>query len=117
MALAPLAASVITFLTTFGIVHWSGSQTTLVSTEVGAIIGLLSAAVAHFWPGTKKEPVALAATFTAAVSATIALGTGFAWWHLTAKQATVLVTLVTALIGVGSAWFARSKVNAIMTPQ
>jgi hypothetical protein len=116
VALAPLAAAVIALITAFGIVHWSGAQTTLVSTEAGTIIGLVSALVAHFWPGTQKEPVALAATLTAAVTATIALGTGFAWWHLTAKEATVLASLVTAVLGVGSAWFARSKVTASTTP-
>jgi hypothetical protein len=73
VALGILAVAVIGILTSFSIVEWSAAQTTLVTAEAGAIIGLLSALLAHFWPATSKEPVALAATCTAAVSATLAL--------------------------------------------
>lgn len=112
-----LAGAVIMILTSFGIVGWSAPQTTLVTAESAALVGLASAVVAHLWPGTKKEPVALAATFTAAVSATIALGTGFGWWNLTAEQTTALVSLVTTIIGVGTALGARQQVTAGVTPK
>ena len=115
VALGPLAAATIALLAAFSIVTWSASQTTLVATEAGTIIGLASALVAHFWPGTKKEPVALAATITAVIAATIALGTGFDWWHPTAAETSALVSLVTAVIGVGSAMIARSHVTAAQT--
>lgn len=115
VALAPLAAAVITVLTVFSIVNWSAPQTALVTTEALSLIGLLSAVVAHFWRGTAKEPVALAATFTAALSATIALGTGFAWWCMTAEQTTAVVSLVTAIAGVGTAVVARGRVDAAKT--
>jgi hypothetical protein len=112
VALGVLAVAVIGILTSFSIVEWSAAQTALVTAEAGAIIGLLSAELAHFWPGTPKEPVALAATLTAAVSATLALGAGFAWWHLTAEQTSALVSLVTAVFGIGGAVVARGRVEA-----
>ena len=116
VALGVLAVAAIAILTSFSIVDWSAAQTALVTAESGAIIGLLSALLAHFWPATSKEPVALAATFTAAVSATLALGTGFAWWHLTTEQTSALVSFVTAVIGIGGAIVARSLVTTAETP-
>lgn len=116
VALGPLAAAIIAILTTFDVVDWSAAQTTLVTTEAGAVIGLISALVAHLWQATEKEPVAVAATFTAAVAATLALGSGFSWWHLTTDQTGVLVSLVTAVLGVGSALIARSQVTPTKRP-
>jgi hypothetical protein len=110
-ALGVVAGAVIIVLTSFDLVDWSGAQTTLVSAEAAAMIALLTAIVSHLWPGTPKEPVALAATLTAAVSATLALGTGFAWWDWTPEQISAVVSLVTAVIGVGSATVARSRVS------
>ncbi len=115
VALGALAVAVIGVLTSFSLVEWSAAQTTLVTAEAGAIIGLVSALLAHFWPSTSKEPVALAATFTAAVSATLALGAGFSWWHLTAEQTSALVSLVSAVFGIGGAVVARSLVTADTT--
>jgi len=115
-AVGALAGAVIMILTSFGMVGWSAPQTALVTAESVALIGLMSAVVAHLWPDTKKEPVALAATFTAAVSATIALGTGFGWWDLTARQTTAVVSLVTTIVGVGTALGARQLVTAGVTP-
>jgi putative flippase GtrA len=114
-ALGPLAVAVIALLTAFGIVDWSAAQTALVTAEAGALIGFVTALVAHFWPQTKQEPVALAATFTAAVSATTALGTGFGWWNLTEEQVSTLASVITAIIGVGSAMVARNIVTAPRT--
>lgn len=110
-----LAAAVIAVLTTLNIVHWSSSQTTLVGTATAAAIAFVAAAYKHFQRGTPKQPVALAATFTAMVSAILALGTGFAWWHLTAPQIAALVSLVTAFIGIGTALIARQHVVAGIT--
>jgi hypothetical protein len=111
LALAALATAGITVLTVFDIVHWSKAQTALASTEAGAVVAFLAAVTLHFLPTTKNEPVALAATFTAAISATLALGTGFLWWHLTANEVSALVAVVTAVIGVGTAIGARGVVT------
>jgi uncharacterized membrane protein len=110
--LGALAAAVIVFLTTFGIVEWSAAQTALVTAEAGAVIGFVSALFAHRWDGTKQEWVALGATFTAAVTTTLALGTGFDWWNLTEKEVSAIASLITAIIGIGAAMFARSRVTA-----
>jgi hypothetical protein len=65
----------------------------------------------HLLPTTKREPVAVAATFTAAVSATLALGTGFVWWHFSPVEIAALVGVLSAMIGVGSAVLARQSVS------
>ncbi len=111
IALAGLATAIIALLTTFQIVHWTASQVTLVSAEAAAVIGLACAVTMHLLPSTKREPVAVAATITAAVSATLALGTGFGWWHLSAEQIGALVGVLTAVVGVGSAILARQMVT------
>ena len=64
-ALGTLGVAGITLVTVFKVVDWSAAQTALVTAEAAAVTGLLTAIVAHLWPGTSKEPVALAATFTA----------------------------------------------------
>ena len=112
VALGALATAVIVFLTTFGIVDWSAAQTALVTAEAAAIIGFLSALVAHRKEGTKEEWVALGATLTVAVTATLALGTGFDWWDLTEKEISAVASLITAIVGIGAAMFARSQVTA-----
>lgn len=115
--LGTLGVAVITIVTVFGVVHWSAAQTALVTAEAAAIAGLLTAIVAHLRPGTSKEPVALAATLTATVSATLALGSGFGWWSLTQEQTSAVGGLVTAILGVGGALFAREHVRAKTTDQ
>jgi hypothetical protein len=111
-ALGGVAAALITLLAVFNAISWSASQTALATTEAAAVVGFLSAACAHFWPRSKKEPVALGGTFTALVAATLALMSGFNVWKLTQDQIAALVGLVTALIGAGTAWFARTQVTA-----
>ena len=111
-AIGTLAVTLVTVVTVFNLVHWSGAQTALVTAEAVAVAGFLTALVAHLNPDTSKEAVALAATFTAAVSATLALGTGFAWWSLTEQQTGAVVALVTALVGVGGALLARGHVHS-----
>lgn len=115
-AVGTLAVAVITVLTVFKVVHWSAAQTALVTAEVAAVAGLLTAVVAHFRPATPQEHVALAATFTAAVTATLALGSGFAWWHLTQEEISAAAGVVTAVFGVGGAFIARQHVTARPTP-
>lgn len=110
--LGGVAVAVITLLTVFNAVHWSNGQTGLATAEAAAVVAFLSACVAHFWPGTKKEPVALGGTFTALLAATLALMSGFDVWTLTQAQISALVGLVTALVGVGTALVARSRVTA-----
>lgn len=116
VALAAVATAVITFLTVFNLVHWTKAQTALVSTEAGALIGLAAALTVHLLPYTKNEPVALAATFTAAASSTLALGTGFKWWHLSSEEISALVALVTAIVGIGTALVARNVVQPTTGP-
>jgi hypothetical protein len=115
-AIGGLAVALITMVTVFKVVDWSAPQTALVTADAAAVIGFLTAVVAHLMPRTSKEPVALAATFTATVSATLALGTGFGWWSLTEQQTGALVGLLTAVIGVASALVARQYVNAGVSP-
>ena len=75
-----------------------------------------AAVTAHLWPQTKKQPVAVAGTVTAFVSATLSLGIGFAWWQLTQLQNASLISLVTAIVAVAAALAARSTVTAGTTP-
>jgi uncharacterized membrane protein YfcA len=112
VALGALAGTGITLVTVFGWVDWSAAQTALVTTEASAAIGLITALVAHLNQKTPREPVAVAATFTACISTTLALGTAFVWWTLTQEQISALVALVTTVLGVSSAWFARGRVFA-----
>ena len=114
-ALLALGAAIISVLTTLQIVHWSSSQTTLVGTATAATITFIGALLAHFYPNTKQESVALAATFTAVFSSVLALGTGFTWWHLDAEPTAALVSFVASFIGIGSSVFARQKVVAKVT--
>ena len=81
--LTALTGAVIGLMTSFNAVHWTSAETTLVATEVAAFWALAAAVTAHLWPQTKKQPVAVAGTVTAFVSATLSLGIGFAWWQLT----------------------------------
>jgi len=115
-ALGVLVATATVFLTTFTVVDWSAAQTALVTAEASAVLGFVAALVAHFKPATAKEHVALAGTFTAVVSATLALGTGFGWWELTQEQTGALLGMITAIIGVAGAMFARQHVTAEISP-
>jgi hypothetical protein len=110
-ALGTLAIASITIVTVFRVVHWSAAQTALVTAEAAAAAGLVTALVAHLMPSTSKEPVALAATLTATVAATLALGSGFGWWSLTEQQTSAVAGVVTAILGVGGALFARHHVK------
>ncbi len=114
--LTVLTGAVIGLITSFNAVHWTSAQTTLVATEVAAFWALAGAVTAHLWPDTKQQPVAVAGTLTAFVSATLALGIGFAWWALTQSQNASLIGLVTAIVAVASTLAARSRVTAGTTP-
>jgi hypothetical protein len=115
-AAGTLALAIITLLTVFTVVEWSAAQTALVTAEVGSLVALGTALVAHFKPSTSKEQVAIAATLTATVAATVALGSSFGWWHLTETQSSALGGVITAVLGVGGAMFARQHVQADLTP-
>ena len=114
--LTALTGAVIGLITSFNAVHWTSAQTTLVAAEVAAFWALAGAVTAHLWPQTKKQPVALAGTVTAFVSATLSVGIGFAWWQLTQPQNASLISLVTAIVAVASGLAARSTVTAGTTP-
>ena len=110
--LGALVVALLTIVTVFKAVYWSAAQTALVTAEAAAVGGLITALVVHLAPGTSKEPVALAATLTATVSATLALGSGFGWWSFTEQQTSAVAGVVTAVLGVGGALFARHHVTA-----
>jgi hypothetical protein len=112
-----LAAAVIVWITAFQIVSWTDFQTALVTAEAAALTGFFGALVGHFWRESSKEPVALAATFTATFAATLALCNGFGWLTWTQDQITAVLGVFTAFLGVGTALFARNKVDAKMTPK
>jgi FtsH-binding integral membrane protein len=82
-----------------------------------AVIALFGTLVGHFWGDSAREPVALAVAFTATVTATLALCTGFGWLTWTQDQITAVLGVLTALLGVGTALFARSKGDATPTPK
>jgi hypothetical protein len=109
--LGGLSVALITLLVTFGTVDWSSTQTGLATAEVAAVVAFASACVAHFWPTTPKEPVALGGTLTALVAATLALVSAFNLWRLTQDEISALVGFVTALLAVGTALVARSRVT------
>jgi len=111
--LTALTGAVIGLITSFNAVHWTSAQTTLVAAEVAAFWALAGALTAHLWPQTKKQPVAVAGTVTAFVSATLSVGIGFAWWQLTQPQNASLISLVTAIVAVASALAARSTVTPV----
>ena len=114
--LTALTGAVIGLMTSFNAVHWTSAQTTLAATEIAAFWALAGAVTAHLWPQTKKQPVAVAGTVTAFVSATLSLGIGFAWWQLTQSQNASLIGLVTSVVAVASALAARNTVEADKTP-
>ncbi len=111
-AMAALAEAVIALITTLGFVHWTTTETTLVTAEAGVVFGFVTALTAHLWPNTKKEPVGVAAAFTAVATATIGLGSGFQWWTLTTEQIAAVVSVVSSIVGVGTALTARHLVTA-----
>ncbi len=110
-ALGGLAVALISLLTAFGAVSWSPAQTGLATAEAAAVIAFLSACVAHLWPSTPKEPVAVGGTLTALVAATLALVSGFNVWTLSQTEVSALVGVVTALLAVATALFARTQVT------
>jgi hypothetical protein len=112
-----LAAAVIVWMTAFQIVSWTDFQTALVTAEAAALIGFFGALVGHFWRESSKEPVALAATFTATLAATLAFCNGFGWITWSQDQVTAVLGVFTAFLGVGAAFFARSRVQADTTPK
>jgi len=114
-ALAVITGAIFGMITSFEVVHWTPAQSTLAATEATAFWAFIGAAAAHFWPTTKKQPVALAGAVTALVSTTLSLGIGFTWWQLTEAQNASLISLVTAIVGLASAFTARAAVTADTT--
>jgi hypothetical protein len=114
-ALTVLTGAGLGIVTSFGVVHWTPAQTTLVGTEVVAFWAFAGSVAAHLWPETKKQPVAVAGTVTSLAAATLSLGIGFTWWQLTEAQNASLISLVTAIIAVVSALAARTTVTAGIT--
>ncbi|MGV9712777.1 hypothetical protein ACWDTI_19195 [Gordonia sp. NPDC003424] len=112
-ALTVLSTAVFGLLTAFEIGHWTAAQITLVGTALAAFWAFVTAVLAHVLPKTPQQPVAVAGTFTAFVTATLSLGAGFGWWHVTEAQNAALNGIVTALVAVGSALFARTVVVAL----
>lgn len=111
-AFGTLGAATVGFVTSFEIVEWTAAQTTLVLTTGAAFFAFAAAVIAHVFPRTKKQPVAIAGAFTAFVSCTVSMGAGFSWWDVTEAQNAALGALITAIVAVASAVFARSAVKA-----
>ena len=114
-ALAGLTAAVFGLATSFEWVAWTPAQHTVVATEAATFWALVAAVTAHYRPGTKKQPVAVAGTVTAFASTTLSLGIGFSWWQVNEAQNASLVSLVVASVAVVSALIARSGVTAPVT--
>ncbi|MCX5045510.1 hypothetical protein OG921_20295 [Aldersonia sp. NBC_00410] len=114
--LAGLTAAVFGLATSFEWVAWSPAQHTVVATEAATFWALVAAVTAHYRPGTKKQPVAVAGTVTAFASTTLSLGIGFSWWQVNEAQNASLVSLVVASVAVVSALIARSGVTAELSP-
>lgn len=110
-ALTGLTGALVGMATSFEVVHWTPAQTTLAGTEIVAFWAFTGAVAAHLWPQTKRQPVAVAGTVTALVSATLSLGIGFTWWRLTEAQNASLISLVTAVVAVVSSLAARTTVT------
>ena len=111
-ALTGLTGAVVGMATSFEVVHWTPAQTTLAVTEIAAFWAFTGAVAAHLWPQTKRQPVAVAGTVTALISATLSLGIGFTWWQLTETQNASLISLVTAIVAVVSSLAVRTTVTA-----
>jgi hypothetical protein len=91
---------------------WSDGEWIAVGATAGALVGLVTAVIAHLRPATTKEPVAVGASVTALATATAALGVAFGWWSTDPNIQGAVVGLVTALFGLLSAIFVRSSVTA-----
>lgn len=113
-SLTVLVGALIALATVFKWVTWTPEQTTLVSVEAGALIALVAALFAHRRQTTRPEPVALGATFTAAVTSTLAVGNALHWWNPWSEAQTgTVVALVSAIVGVVLALVTRYKVVPI----
>jgi hypothetical protein len=115
VAVSALAVAVIGVLSTLNVGHWSTAQTALVTATTGAFLAFVASVTAHFWPGTAKEPVTIAASITALSASILALGEGFTWWTLSGAQIAALGSLVSTILGVGSALLARQQVSPVST--
>lgn len=106
----------IVFMLAFDLVDWTDAQVGLVLAAANAVGLLVVFAVAHFQPGTKKEPVGLQGSFAAALLSMIALGNGFAWWNVTEAQGNALIALVSVVVVAIGVLMARGNVTANSTP-
>jgi hypothetical protein len=113
-ALGILAIATPPFLAAIA-VDWTSAETGLVTAEAVTAVALVSALVAHVWPATKEEPVAVATAVTAWATATLALVTGFGWWDLTEEQIATVLSFVTAVVNAIGALIARGQVKAQTT--
>lgn len=111
LALGAVATALINLATTLNWVNWTAAQIAAVTAESAAVVGFVAALLAHLRLGTSKEPVALAATVTALLTATLALGSAFAWWRLTQEQNSAVVAVLASLVGLGTAALARARVT------
>lgn len=100
----------------FDIVNWSDAQAALVATETSTGLVLIMALVAHYKPGTKAEPVAVAGSVTAFTTSTAALLVGFEVVMWTAAQVGLLLGLVAVIVTTVGSWAARDQVTAKTTP-
>jgi hypothetical protein len=111
-----LANAVLTMLVGTGVVDWTEAQVALVYAEVNTVSALLLALYLHFYPDTKREPVAVAASVTAVAVSTTALLSGFQVWELNDAQNALVVSVVSALVALVATAFARQQVVAETAP-
>lgn len=116
LAVLAFLAAIIVVLTTTGAVHWSGEQITLVSVEAAAGGAFVLAVFWHQNAGTSKEPVAVGASLTALILATLYLLNGFDVTHFTGDAITAIGGASTAGVLLVTAAFARDNVTAPVTP-
>lgn len=108
--------AVVTLLASLGSIHWSDAQTATVYLVANTGSAVVLALYFHLSPGTKKQPVAIAGSFTAFATAAAGLVAAFQWVHLTDAQLAVVGTTITAIVSLVVTMFARDQVTAPVTP-
>lgn len=108
--------AIITMLITTGVAHWTDPQKAAAFVEVNVVVAMVIAIYAHFDPATSKEPVALASTFTALVTATLLLLVAFAIVHWTRAQVDTIVGTTTAVVALVTLLLARNSVTPVLPP-
>lgn len=112
-SLLVLVNLVLVLLDTANVTHWDkDTQTVAVYSVANTLVFLVIALYAHFYPGTKKEPVAIAAAVTTFVVSIITLAFVFVWFSWDVKTYAAIVAIVPQVVGLVAFLFAREQVTA-----